>query len=82
MFLFVHWIAPKADVPWRPRSAARRLFRTASFAFVMPWLMLSPLLDHLLAPLFARAGWSNTYRAPAQRRAVTAGASEPGLHEG
>ncbi len=82
VFLFVHWIAPKADVPWRPRSAARRLFRTASFAFVMPWLMLSPLLDHLLAPLFARAGWSNTYRVLAQRRAVTAGAPEPGLHEG
>lgn len=82
VFLFVHWIAPKADVPWRPRSAAKRLFRTASFALVMPWLMLSPLLDHLLAPLFARPGWSNTYRVLAQRSAAPAGAPAPGPHAG
>jgi SAM-dependent methyltransferase len=72
VFLFVHWIAPKADVPWRPRSAARRLFRTVSFALVMPWLMLAPLLDHGLAPLLARAGWSNTYRVLAQRKGASA----------
>jgi len=66
VFLTVHWIAPKADVPWRPPSAARRLLRRVAFACAMPALMLSPLLDHGLAGLLARPGWSNTYRVLAR----------------
>ncbi|MFO0586963.1 MAG: class I SAM-dependent methyltransferase [Polyangiaceae bacterium] len=69
VFLFVHWIAPKADVPWRPRSTWERRRRTLAFAAMLPFLMLAPLFDHGLAGLLARPGWSNTYRMLAQKKA-------------
>jgi SAM-dependent methyltransferase len=61
-------IALSADVPWLPPAgAAGRLWRRIVWSGALPLLGVAWLLDHALAPLFRREGWSNTYRVLARR---------------
>jgi hypothetical protein len=61
-------IALSADVPWRPETgAAARVWRRLVWSIALPLVGAAWLLDHALAPLFRREGWSNTYRVLARR---------------
>jgi ubiquinone/menaquinone biosynthesis C-methylase UbiE len=61
-------LALSSDVPWRPEAgAATRAWRRVVWSAGLPFLALAWLLDHALAPLFRREGWSNTYRVLARR---------------
>jgi ubiquinone/menaquinone biosynthesis C-methylase UbiE len=61
-------LALSADVPWRPEAGlATRAWRRFVWSAALPLLALAWLLDHALAPLFRREGWSNTYRVLARR---------------
>jgi SAM-dependent methyltransferase len=66
--LLMNIIAPPPNRPWlKPRG------RFAGLRFLVLWLLAIPLLiaarllDMVLAPLFRRARWSNTYRVLARR---------------
>jgi ubiquinone/menaquinone biosynthesis C-methylase UbiE len=61
-------IALSSDVPWRPAAGiAGRAWRRIVWSAGLPLVAVAWLLDHALAPLFRREGWSNTYRVLARR---------------
>ncbi len=61
-------IALHADVPWLPPSGAlTRAWRRIVWSTALPLIGVAWLLDRAFAPLFRRAGWSNTYRVLARR---------------
>jgi 2-polyprenyl-3-methyl-5-hydroxy-6-metoxy-1,4-benzoquinol methylase len=64
----VNCLAPRLDLPWRPRSgfwAALRFYVVWSLA--VPLLALAWMIDLAIAPLMRRQGWSNVYRVLARR---------------
>ncbi len=63
--LLLNRIAPPPRLPWRWRGASAIVWHTAVWAAGIPLLAAGTLLDHLLRPVFARAGRSNTYRVVA-----------------
>ena len=69
--LMVTQIAKPLDLPWLPLRSTkfRRFLNPLIFALSMPFLLLSRVLDLLLAPLLRRPGWSNAYRVLARRSA-------------
>ena len=61
-------VALSADVPWRPEAGViTRAWRKVVWSTALPLVGAAWLLDHALAPLFRREGWSNTYRVLARR---------------
>jgi hypothetical protein len=68
LILFLNWIAPKGDVPWRPRSAAARAWRAFCYVAASPGLVVARAMDALLEPLVTRLDWSNTYRVLARKK--------------
>jgi ubiquinone/menaquinone biosynthesis C-methylase UbiE len=61
-------LALSADVPWRPEAGAlTRAWRRFVWSSALPLIAVAWMLDHALAPLFRREGWSNTYRVLARR---------------
>ncbi len=67
IILFFHAIAPRVDVPWRPPSALRRIWRSACFVAGFPWLIVANVTDKLLGAIFERIDVSNTYRVVARK---------------
>ena len=65
--LFFHAIAPRENVPWRPRSLLLRVWRNFCFVAGFPLLLITPVIDHLIGPLAERFDWSNTYRVVARK---------------
>ena len=66
--ILIQRIAPDAHKPWcAPPSALARLKRGLVLTLSLPLILLATALDHLLRPLLARPGWSNTYRLLAQK---------------
>jgi SAM-dependent methyltransferase len=71
-------LAGSRDAPWvAPRSRLARGWAAASWLVALPLLLVSTLVDRVLAPLFARKGWSNTYRVLARREAASSMPSRP-----
>jgi ubiquinone/menaquinone biosynthesis C-methylase UbiE len=61
-------IALSSDVPWRPAAGfVQRGWRRVVWSAGLPLVAAAWVLDHALAPLFRREGWSNTYRVLARR---------------
>jgi ubiquinone/menaquinone biosynthesis C-methylase UbiE len=61
-------VALSADVPWRPEGGVvTRAWRKIVWSAALPLIGAAWVLDHALAPLFRREGWSNTYRVLARR---------------
>lgn len=71
-FLFLSWIAPKEDVPWRPRRRFRQSLRTLVLTLGTPLMLAGRALDVILARFVLRAKVSNTYRVLARKRPVHA----------
>jgi SAM-dependent methyltransferase len=69
-FTLVAQIARPIDLPWRSRTPALvRAWNRVAWWTAIPLIGVSWMLDKLLAPLFRREGWSNTYRVLARRGA-------------
>lgn len=68
-YLALNHLAPGEDVPWSPRppSGAQRAARAVILTSLFPVVLVGFALDHLLAPLVARAGSSSAYRVIARR---------------
>ena len=63
-------IALSSDVPWRPVAGpVTAVWRRVVWVAAIPLIALAWVIDHALAPLFRREGWSNTYRVLARRTA-------------
>jgi ubiquinone/menaquinone biosynthesis C-methylase UbiE len=66
----INRVALSADVPWLPAAGrVTRGWRRFVWAAAVPLVALAWVVDHALAPLFRRKGWSNTYRVLARRAA-------------
>ena len=63
--LLLNRIAPSPRLPWRWRGASAIVWHTVVWTAGIPLLAAGILLDHLLRPVFSRAGRSNTYRVVA-----------------
>jgi SAM-dependent methyltransferase len=67
--LITHLARP-IDLPWRaPTGLLTRIWNRLVWFASIPLLLASWILDRVLAPLFRRVGWSNTYRVLARRTA-------------
>ncbi len=66
--LLFNALAPKGDVPWRPRSLLRAAFRNFVFVGGFPNIILARIVDSLVGPLVERFNWSNTYRVVARKK--------------
>ncbi|WP_394828399.1 class I SAM-dependent methyltransferase [Pendulispora albinea] len=69
MYLLFADLAPLIDGPWRPASQGtfRKTLCAVLRAVSLPFFLVATLLDHAVAPLVRRLGWSNTYRVVARR---------------
>ena len=66
--LMMNRLARPVDVPWIPETTyLARLWHKLVFMVGLPLLLVSRMLDLLLAPLLRRPGWSNNYRVLARR---------------
>jgi hypothetical protein len=64
----INRVAMSADMPWRPQAGrVTRAWRRSVWALGVPLVALGWAVDHALAPLFRRDGWSNSYRVLARR---------------
>jgi SAM-dependent methyltransferase len=72
-FFAIERIARPGDLPWlTPNGPLRKLWRGLVWTALSPLIAIAWTLDQLLQPLQRRAGWSNTYRVLARRRAASA----------
>ena len=66
--LALNRLALSGDVPWRPETGfVTGAWRRVVWSLALPLIGLAWVLDHALAPVFRREGWSNTYRVLARR---------------
>jgi 2-polyprenyl-3-methyl-5-hydroxy-6-metoxy-1,4-benzoquinol methylase len=64
-------LAPKPDLPWRPPGGpAASAWRRAAGVLAVPALSAAWALDHAVAPLARRPGWSNTFRVVSRKTAA------------
>ena len=68
VILALNWLAPEADVPWRPgRGRIGKAFRTAAFTLAIPALIAGRMVDALVGSIVERTRGSNTYRVLARK---------------
>ena len=69
-YTLLNQIARPIDRPWRPPTRlVMRAWNRIVWWTGIPLLGVAWILDRVSAPLFRRAGWSNTYRVLARRTA-------------
>lgn len=78
VILFLNWIAPAGDVPWRPASRAARAWRTIAFIFAIPWLVVARIADEIIGVIVERTRGSNAYRVLARKNEAPAAALSAG----
>lgn len=62
-------LAPTPELPWMPPATLpRRMAHSFVWGLGAPFLLLGVIFDRVTAPVFARTGASNAYRALARKR--------------
>jgi SAM-dependent methyltransferase len=74
--LFLKYLLPWVDTPWRARPQGRlvRLATTLAWTLCVPLVLIGAVLDGIFNPVFKRAGWSNAYRVVARRAVLPSAA--------